>query len=134
MPLRVEKQSPAEGVLLLTAHGEIDAHTYDKVEEAIADALDEGIVKIFVDLSSVAYMSSAGIGVLIGSMNDVVDGRGGSFILISPTEDVMAVLESMGFTPYSRSSNRWTRRLRRSSSSGYLFRRRLTSSSDSSAL
>ena len=98
MPLKIERSAPADGVALLVAQGEIDAHSFEEVEDAVNDAVDEGITKILVDLEGVSYMSSAGIGVLIGSMNEVVDGQGGHFILISPTRGVMEVLESMGFT------------------------------------
>ncbi len=98
MPLKIERQSPAEGVALLLAQGEIDAHSFEAVEDAVNETVDDGVFKILVDLSKVSYMSSAGIGVLIGSMNEVVDGQGGAFVLISPTANVLEVLESMGFT------------------------------------
>lgn len=98
MPLKVNRKSLADDIVLLTAEGEIDAHTFEVVEDAIIEAVNDGIVKVLVDLSKVVYMSSAGIGVLIGSMNEVVDGHGGVFVLVSPTPDVMAVFESMGFT------------------------------------
>ena len=98
MPLKIERSAPADGVALLIAQGEIDAHSFEEVEDAVNDAVDEGITNILVDLEGVSYMSSAGIGVLIGSMNEVVDGHGGAFVLISPTASVLEVLESMGFT------------------------------------
>ncbi len=98
LPLKIERQSPTEGVALLLAQGEIDAHSFEAVEDAVNETVDDGVIKVLVDLSKVSYMSSAGIGVLIGSMNEVVDGHGGAFVLISPTASVLEVLESMGFT------------------------------------
>ena len=99
MSLSVEKEQPVSGTALFICEGEIDSHTFDTLDQEIKDAIDSGVMKIILDLSKVTYISSAGIGVLIGSQNEV-SGEGGTFILISLQPGVAKVFESMGFIEF----------------------------------
>lgn len=97
MALRIETEPLGDAqAVAIRCHGDLDAHTFEHLDEAINAAFDEGTRLLAVDLSGVPYMSSAGIGVLIGSRTEAED-RGGKLVLVNPTATVRDVFESMGF-------------------------------------
>ncbi len=96
-PFRVEGEKvQGTNVHLLRCHGELDAHTFEVLDEEFQNVFDEGIRQLIVDLSDVPYMSSAGIGVLVGASNEVED-EGGGVIVLSPSATVLGVFRDMGF-------------------------------------
>lgn len=82
-------------ITIIAVTGDIDAHTYEAVSEAIDRVLAEGKILLALDLSNVRYMSSAGIGVLIGTRSRL-DQEGGKLVLIRPTPPVWQVMETFG--------------------------------------
>ncbi len=83
--------------LLLRCHGFADAHTFELLDEAIGDALKRGGGRVVVDLSDVAYMSSAGLGILIKS-NSEAEEAGGGFVLLNPSSQISELLDDTGLT------------------------------------
>ena len=75
--------------------GEIDAHTFEELEDALNEAIEAGALHIIVDLSGVSYISSAGMGILIASQGELED-RGGGFALVNPVPAVAQILSSAG--------------------------------------
>lgn len=96
MRLKVEVERIGEDVQVLRCTGELDAHTFENLDAALQSALEDGPPNLAVELSGVPYMSSAGIGVLIGSKSEA-ENLGGSLVLVSPTPAVNEIFESMGF-------------------------------------
>ncbi len=81
--------------LLVRCRGEIDAHTFEDLEETLNTMIDDGAIQIIVDLSGVPYMSSAGMGILIASKGEVED-QGGDLVLLNPVPDVAGTLTDAG--------------------------------------
>ena len=77
--------------------GYLDAHTVTQFEEGLNKQVDAGANHIIVDLSELHYISSAGIGALMG-LTQKTRGVGGDLILVQPTEKVYSILELLGFT------------------------------------
>ena len=98
MSLAIEQRYRDAQRLWLSVEGQIDQYTYDMLDAELADAIDQGICKIYLDLSSVSYISSAGIGVLIGTSSKLNEVALGTLELISPTPPVMHIFDSMGFS------------------------------------
>lgn len=97
MALRIEsEQLGSKTTLALRIHGDLDAHTFETLDEALVTALEEGATHLVVDLEGVPYMSSAGIGVLIGNRSEA-ENQGGDLALLNPSPAVLDVLQSMGF-------------------------------------
>ena len=76
--------------------GSIDAHTFEELDEALLGLIDEGVPYIIADLRHVNYLSSAGIGVLIGAKSEA-EGQGGNLVLMHVIPEVEEVLKMMGF-------------------------------------
>ena len=81
----------------IRCRGDIDAHSFEELDETVYDLLEDGLKYIIVDLARVPYMSSAGIGVLIGSKNEAEDEHEGGFVLLRPVPTVTEVFKMMGF-------------------------------------
>lgn len=83
------------GYALLSVAGQIDAGTEQQFRDALTSVLAHGVLRIVVDLSRVAFMSSAGISVLMGVRRVLTD-AGGSLVLAAPHGEVAQVLSISG--------------------------------------
>jgi len=96
--LRMEVQTQVlegDAGVLISAAGEFDVHTAERVRDALrqAEASEPGVITI--DLSQVAFMDSTGLGVLIGALNRAQE-RGGRIVLAGPTTRVLRLLALTG--------------------------------------
>ncbi len=63
-------------VSILRLKGFLDAHTAPKFEQAIQQLLTERRFKIIVSMTDLNYISSAGLGVFMGFIEEIRDNRG----------------------------------------------------------
>jgi anti-anti-sigma factor len=84
-------------VQVIAIGGHVDAHTAPRLEEAIGACLDGGISRVVLDLFALSYISSAGLGVLTGTLGTFRE-RGGDLKLARTPEKVFRVLDLLGFT------------------------------------
>jgi anti-sigma B factor antagonist len=95
---KIEKEAlPEKGVVVLHLGGYLDAHTFERLEEAIANLFNEGHYKLVVDLERVEYISSAGAGVFIGTLSEAHE-HDGDIVLMNPTPNVREVFDLLGLT------------------------------------
>lgn len=83
---------------VITASGSIDSHTaptFDKMCRAVFDLAGDRGRFVVMDLSDVTYMSSAGIGSVIGWKKEAQE-RGGDIKFIGIQKDVIKVFEMLG--------------------------------------
>lgn len=64
-------RSCQEGIVIVSVEGYLDAHTAPKFEETIQLEIDQGHVRIIVDCEKLTYISSAGLGVFMGFIEEV---------------------------------------------------------------
>ena len=83
------------GYAVLSVAGDVDAGTEQDFRDALTSVLTHGVLRIVVDLSRVDFMSSAGIGVVMG-VRRVLSDAGGSVVLASPHGQVAQVLSMTG--------------------------------------
>lgn len=81
--------------VVLSVAGELDASTEQRFRDALTSVLTHGVPRIVVDLSAVVFMSSAGIGVLMGVRRVLAD-EGGALALAAPPGEVAQVLSMTG--------------------------------------
>lgn len=83
---------------LSTLHikGYLDAHTAPELENALQGLIDEGRYKIIVNFSELTYISSAGLGVFMGFIEDVRDNNG-DIKLTNMTPKIFRVFDLLGF-------------------------------------
>ena len=91
------KASNDTSCVIYDLRGYIDAHTVIEFEKAIHGAIDSGLKCIILDISGLSYISSAGIGAMMGLTRKLSQG-GGDLVLLNPSPKVFAILEGLGFT------------------------------------
>lgn len=85
-----------EGVVIVCPRGFINAHTVRQFEQELNSALESGHFKIVINGSGLAYIASAGLGVIMGLIEEVRS-RGGDIRLADLNETVMNIFEVLGF-------------------------------------
>jgi anti-sigma B factor antagonist len=93
--LTVDKRD-VEDVTLLYPKGFINAHTVRLFEGEIRGAIQQGRVKIVVNCSGLSYIASAGLGALMGAIEEI-RGSGGDLRLAGLNDTVRNILEILGF-------------------------------------
>ena len=83
---------PDKVVVVLRITGYLDAHTHERLEEALADLFAQGHYRLIVDLAKLEYISSAGMGVFIATLSEAQE-HGGNIVLMNPTTNVRDVLD-----------------------------------------
>jgi anti-anti-sigma factor len=85
------------GCTVFELRGYIDAHTVIEFEKAVNAFMDNGGRAVILEISGLSYISSAGIGAMMGVARKL-DKLGGSLVLLNPTEKVFSILHNLGFT------------------------------------
>ena len=83
-------------VTVISPKGFINAHTVRQFEQALSDALQEGRQKILINGTDLAYIASAGLGVIMGLIEDV-RAEGGDIRLAELNDTVRNIFEVLGF-------------------------------------
>lgn len=84
------------GFSVLSINGRIDSNSSNDLQEKISESFEQ-TNQILLDFKDVSYISSAGLRVLLmGQKNSTA--RKGDFELTNVSEQVMKILETVGFT------------------------------------
>ena len=92
----IVKRKDADDVSIVYLKGYLDAHTAPDFENALQDLVDENRVRIVVNLAELTYISSAGLGVFMGFIEDIRNKKG-DIKLAEPNEKVFRVFDLLGF-------------------------------------
>ena len=85
----------SNGVVAFIFEGRLDAVSAESAEPVIMEAIaDKG--RYLYDLSSLAYISSAGLRVLLATTK-AIKRREGRFVMAAPNENIRHILEISGF-------------------------------------
>ena len=85
-----------DGYAVIHLEGAVDAHTAPKFEEAVQAVIEQGQHKIIVDCEKLTYISSAGLGVFMGFIEDVRE-LGGDIKICGLSEKVKQPFDILGF-------------------------------------
>jgi anti-sigma B factor antagonist len=77
--------------------GFVDAHTARQFEEAIQSELDAGRYRIVVDCARLTYISSAGLGVFMGFVEETRE-HGGDIKVCGLAPQVREIFDMLGFS------------------------------------
>jgi anti-anti-sigma factor len=86
-----------EGGVVVTLSGYLDAHTVADFDRHTDDLIAQSTSRIVLDLQGLSYISSAGIGALMG-LSQRLKKHGGDLVLLQPTPKVYKILDLLGFT------------------------------------
>ena len=85
-----------DDITVIKLSGFLDANTISQFEEAIEKEIGEKRYKIITDLSDLNYISSAGLGVYMGYVEDI-RAENGDIKLCCLTEKIYKVFDLLGF-------------------------------------
>jgi len=94
-PLTLQRSQQGD-VTVVTVDGFLDAHTAPQFERALQDEIAAGHVKLAVDCAKLTYISSAGLGVFMGFIEEVRESKG-DIKICGLTPKVKQVFEILGF-------------------------------------
>ncbi len=93
--LSIERRD-VEDLTLLYPAGFINAHTVRQFEGQIQEALEQKRFKIIVNCSGLSYIASAGLGAIMGAIEEIRE-NGGDLRLTDLNETVRNIFEILGF-------------------------------------
>jgi anti-sigma B factor antagonist len=85
-----------EQISILSLSGFLDAHTAPEFEKALAKLIAEKRFNIVVEMKNLQYISSAGLGVFMGYIEDVRNNKGDIKLAEVPPK-VYKVFDLLGF-------------------------------------
>ena len=88
-------QERNDGTLTLSIAGRIDTKTAPELDQLIKDALD-GVKELVFDLAQTAYISSAGLRVLLIAQKQM--NKQGKMKVVNANSDLMEIFEVTGFS------------------------------------
>jgi stage II sporulation protein AA (anti-sigma F factor antagonist) len=94
-PLSVEVTLPREDVALIAVEGYLDVDTATEFQHHLANQLHHGRRHFLLDLSSVPFMDSSGMNIILRVYQEA-RGLPGSVHIISPTPAVRRILDLTG--------------------------------------
>jgi anti-sigma B factor antagonist len=97
MPNPFSVQTTSEGDLaVIRLEGFVDAHTAPQFEQAVQSVIDQGQHRIIVDCEKLTYISSAGLGVFMGFIEEVRE-QDGDIKICGLAPKVKQPFEILGF-------------------------------------
>lgn len=85
-----------EDIHVIYIDGYLDAHTASDFESSIERAVKESKVKIIINLEKCEYISSAGLGVFMGFLEEIRE-QEGDIKISNASEKVYKVFDLLGF-------------------------------------
>ncbi len=95
-PLRIEASEFSPAVWEVRIIGAIDWSNFAKVEAAMGDLFQRGCTRVIVNLKETKYISSAGLGCFINSLDTVMK-NGGNLIFASTPPEIRDIFNILGF-------------------------------------
>jgi anti-sigma B factor antagonist len=72
---RIEEERPTPGVMVLVVHGDADLHAAPELRDRLGATIDAGDSGIVVDLTATSLLDSTALGVFLGAVKRIRDGR-----------------------------------------------------------
>jgi anti-sigma B factor antagonist len=93
----IRKNEIEPGIVKFDVTGFLDAHTFERMQNAIDDCFSKDQYRLLVDLKGVTYISSAGAGVFIGAIGTAQEHEG-NIVFMNPSENVKEVFDLLGLS------------------------------------
>ncbi len=84
-----------DGICVLTLDGEVDVYTAPRLKEALVEQIESGCTNVLVDLESVGFIDSSGLGVLVGGLRRAKE-KGGSIRLVCTRDNILKIFRITG--------------------------------------
>jgi len=90
-----------DGLAVVLPEGFINAHTVRQFESALEALVKAGKFTILLNCQKLSYISSAGLGAIMGLIETVRENQG-DILLSDLQENVFAIFDTLGFTQLYR--------------------------------
>jgi anti-sigma B factor antagonist len=87
--------SHRDGASVLTLRGEIDVYTAPQLRQSIVDLVEEGSVRLVVDMRAVEFLDSTGLGVLVEGLKRVKS-KDGSLSIVATQDKILKIFDITG--------------------------------------
>jgi anti-sigma B factor antagonist len=94
MEFGIEREQ-REGIPLLRVRGELDVYTAPKLKEVVREALEDGAPSLAFDLSSLQFMDSTGLQILMSAKKRTAE-RGGEVYVFGLRSQIRRVFDLLG--------------------------------------
>jgi anti-sigma B factor antagonist len=84
-----------DGTTIVAVGGEIDVYTAPKLRDRITELVADGVFNIVIDMESVEFLDSTGLGVLVGGLKKVRS-HDGSLELICTQDRLLKIFRITG--------------------------------------
>lgn len=97
--LNIKNMDERNDVYILSIDGTLDTRTVPEFSESLTNYINEGKTKLILDCKDLKFISSAGLGTLVGAIEDIEEKDEKGFIKIcNLSEEIFDVFEMMGFS------------------------------------
>ena len=90
-----------DGVTVVKPEGFVNAHTVRQFERALEELVKQGRYTLLLDCGQLNYISSAGLGAIMGLV-EPVRANGGDILLCNLQKNVYEIFDTLGFTQLYR--------------------------------
>ncbi|HEY3280952.1 MAG TPA: STAS domain-containing protein [Armatimonadota bacterium] len=84
-----------DDVAVVVLSGELDTYSCPNLRQSVGDLVDQGHLKIVLNLKDVEYVDSAGLGTLVGNLKRVTE-KGGQLKLVNCNAQIQKVFNITG--------------------------------------
>jgi len=89
------------GIAVVQPQGFVNAHTVRQFESALEELVQAGRCTILLDCEALNYISSAGLGAIMGLI-EPIRAKGGDILLCNLQANVQSIFDTLGFTQLYR--------------------------------
>ncbi len=86
-----------DGIKVIDVQGEIDIYTAPRLRELLIDLVSRGSYQLVINLDTVGFLDSTGLGVLVGGLKRV-RAHDGSLDLVCTQQPILKILKITGLT------------------------------------
>ena len=86
-----------DNVAVIYPKGHLDAHNVERFEKELLKLMGNDHVKVAVNCKDLNYISSAGMGIIMGYLDEIRE-KGGDIKLCNVNERVYEIFDLVGFT------------------------------------
>ncbi len=98
MSLNIDILPAGQGSQRVSVGGRLDTHTYEDLDEALAPLLTRHLHSLVLDLSTLEYISSAGIRSIFKARKALA-GHGGKVLIVNPQPQIQKVFDVVKAVP-----------------------------------
>jgi anti-sigma B factor antagonist len=85
----------SQDMCVVTLAGEVDVYTAPRLKEKLVSAIEGGCSNVVIDMESVGFIDSSGLGVLVSALRRARE-RDGSVRLVCTRDNILKILRITG--------------------------------------